>query len=257
MGLMLIAFASISFAQALQFKVGDEIEAFSYGSASGATHWGKATIIGISAARQASPYEVHFTGQPAGWNDFVGQIRPLAGAAATFKVNQIVDTFYAEKKGKGRGSIIETGDGKYKIHYIGCKAYWDEWVDRSLVSPAATMSVDAPEVKFLVGKWSMTTVGISSTAIAWGKSNDIQINGDGTYIWNQSGGKPPIRGKWITDPKVEGADTGTQKMDGVLIKDALGQEWKVYRRVSTSDRLDHITAHQMCQGITDIGTRAR
>jgi hypothetical protein len=43
----------------------------------------------------------------------------------------------------------------------------------------------------------MTTVGLSSAAIAWGKSPGIQINGDGTYVWYQENGKPPVKGKWL------------------------------------------------------------
>ena len=93
--------------------------------------------------------------------------------------------------------------------------------------------------------------------MARGKSNDIQINGDGSYVWNQSRGKPPLKGHWTTDPKVKGADTGTAKIDGILVKDAQGQEWKVYRGIVNSDKLDKVTIHQMCEGITEIGTRVR
>ncbi len=48
-----------------------------------------------------------------------------------------------------------------------------------------------------------------------------------------------------------------RKIDGILIKDAAGQEWKLYRRIVNPGEADKVTIHQMCEGITDIGTRAR
>ncbi len=251
-------FTAVSFAaaQTPQFKVGDEIEAFTYGSMGGTTHWGKGKVVGFNPARQASPYEIQWDGQPTTMNEYIGRVRAREANGVGFKVGDYVDTFYGEKQGKGRGTVIEAGDGKYKVHYVGCKAYWDEWVDRTLVQSAATISVNAPEIRFLVGKWSMTTVGISSRAIAWGKSNDILINGDGSYTWYQSGGKPAVKGEWTGDPKVEGAKDGTSKIDGIRVKDAQGREWKLYRRI-VGDNQDKVTIHQMCEGITDIGTRSR
>jgi hypothetical protein len=103
----------------------------------------------------------------------------------------------------------------------------------------------------------MTTVGISSTAIAWGKSPGIQINGDGTYLWFQSGGKPPVTGKWSPHAKIEGARYGTETENGIIIKDTTGAEWKMYRRKSTLDNDDHITIRLLCVGRTQMGTRTR
>ena len=274
---MLIAGASISFAQILQFKVGDEVEAYTYQSFAPSTHWAKAKIVAVETNGQhKGPYQVQFDGQDSSWNEWplIDSVRSRAGSliaanplpngngpktnvGGAWGVGNLVDVFYDAKRGKDRGTIIEVGDGRYKVHYTGCKAYWDEWVDRMLIHPAATISNEAPAIAFLKGKWSMTTVGISRVAIAWGKSNDIQINGDGTYVWFQSGGKPSVKGKWVTDAKVEGTDTGTAKFDGILIKDAQGQEWKLYRRIVESDSQDKVTIHQMCEGITDIGTRVR
>src|SRR6202035_4111872 len=36
------------------------------------------------------------------------------------KIGDRVDTFYDEKRGHNRGTIIEVGDRKYKVHYVGC-----------------------------------------------------------------------------------------------------------------------------------------
>lgn len=280
---MLIACASISIAQDQpQFKVGDKVEVRNMTS-----EWVRATVLAVVDWRSSGygfAYRIHVDDPKAPnseWNAMANTVRALekpqndtpkdnqpvgdnrkTANVGAWKVGDLVDVFYDEglygkNKGKGRGTIIEVGDGKYKVHYTGCAAYWDEWVDRTLIRPAATISTDAPEIKFLIGKWSMTTVGISRAAIAWGKSNDIQINGDGSYIWYQSGGKPSVKGKWIADAKVEGAKDGTAKIDGILVKDAPGQEWKLYRRVVKPDNLDKVTIHQMCEGITDIGTRIR
>ena len=103
----------------------------------------------------------------------------------------------------------------------------------------------------------MTTVGVSSAAIAWSKSPGIQINSDGTYIWYQDGGKPPVRGKWLTHAKIVGTREGTETENGIIIKDAMGAQWKMYRRKSTLDNDDHITIRSMCESQTEMGTRAK
>ena len=272
----LLASASVSSAQSLQFKVGDEVEAYTTWSFAGSTGWAKARIVEVDTSGQhKGPYHVRYDGQNESYDEWqmVDRVRPRAGQPAqadnqnaggnrttanggTFHVGDRVDVFYRQNQGKNRGTVIEIGDGKYKVHYDGCKDYFDEWVDRTLVRQPAQISSNAPEIKFLIGKWATSTVGISSAAVAWGKSGGVQINPDGTYIWYQTGGKPPVKGKWAVDAKVEGADTGAQKYDGVLIKDAAGQPWKVYR-FESSDNAERITIRLLCSGITDVGHRVR
>lgn len=178
--------------------------------------------------------------------------------AGSLKVGDRVDVYLSgNQQGKNRGTILETNGSQYKVHYDGCSEKDDVWENFMLVHPAANISRDNAEIKFLTGKWSMTTVGISSTAIAWGKSPGIQINGDGTYLWFQSGGKPPVTGKWSPHAKIEGAREGTETVNGIIIKDARGAEWKMYRRKSTLDNDDHITIRLLCSTETQMGTRTR
>jgi hypothetical protein len=144
---------------------------------------------------------------------------------------------------------------------------FDEWVDRLAVLEPATISKEAAEIKFLTGKWSMFTPSYANTVIKGenvyrqygpgAKSPPLEINADGSYVWHFDFSNPPVKGRWITDAKVPGADMGTQSENGILIKDATGQEWKVYRRVVKGDSEDHITVHRMGSGMTDIGTRAK
>ena len=55
--------------------------------------------------------------------------------------------------------------------------------------------------------------------------------------------------------QVEGATTGTtEKPDGIVIKDQTGQEWKIYKWVK-SDKSEGLVAHQMCSGLTMVGSR--
>src|SRR5207244_779696 len=132
---------------------------------------------------------------------------------------------------------------------------------------AATMDASAAPLRFLVGKWAMFTPSYPTTVVRGndvyreygpgGKSPPLEIKADGSYVWYFDYGKAPVSGRWQPDPKVEGADSGTQSYDGVLIDDPSGQPWKVYRWVVKSDSEDHITAQQMCSGISDIGTRIR
>ena len=176
----------------------------------------------------------------------------------SFKVGDRVDVYLSgNQEGKNRGTILETNGSQYKVRYDGCSEKYDVWENFALVHPAAKISADNAEIKFLTGKWSMTTVGISSMAIAWGKSPGIQINGDGTYLWFQSGGKPPVKGKWSPHAKIEGARFGTETANGIIIKDTKGAEWKMYRRKSTLDNDDHITIRLLCSGETQMGTRTR
>lgn len=177
---------------------------------------------------------------------------------SSLKVGARVDVYLSGgKEGKNRGTILEVGNSEYKVRYDGCAEKYDVWENSTLVLPTAEISKNNAEIKFLVGKWSMTTVGISDVAIAWGKSPGIQINADGTYIWYQEMGKQPIEGEWITHAKIEGARFGTETENGIVIYDVKGHGWKMYRRKSTLDNEDHITIRMMCDGVTQMGARAQ
>lgn len=171
-------------------------------------------------------------------------------------VGNRVDVFLSgNQEGKNRGTIVEVSGNQIKVRYDGCGDKKDVWENAMLIRPAAAISAEATEIKFFVGRWSMTTAGISSAAIVWGQAAGIQINADGSYIWFQDAGKSPVKGKWSPHAKIEGTRFGTEAQNGIIIKDARGAEWKMYRRKSTSDTADHITIEMMCQGLTQIGTR--
>jgi hypothetical protein len=167
-----------------------------------------------------------------------------------------VDVYYNQEQGKNRGKIIDVKDGKFRVHYNGCTQSWDEWVDPTLLRQPAAISANAPPIAFLFGKWALTKVGISSYNVAWGKTNGLQLNGDGTYVWYQDGGQAPVNGKWSTDAKVPGADMGTQSFDGVLIKDAAGADWKVFKW-TVKGYPDGVEVQRMCSGESIVGSSVR
>ncbi len=180
----------------------------------------------------------------------------------TFYLGDRVDVY-----GKRRGTIIEVTGGRYKVHYDGCESHWDDWRDASDLRPEATISANAPEISFLIGKWVMFTPSYPTTVVRGNtvyreygmgaKAPPLQINANGTYVWYFDYGKPPVKGTWRTDAKVEGERYTTAAQDGIVIKDPTGGDWKVFRRDSTRDSGDHITAQTMCSGTTVIGTRAQ
>jgi hypothetical protein len=192
-------------------------------------------------------------GVTAGGGDKDDEKNPNMG---DFKIGDRVDVFLSGgQRGKNRGTIIDQRPSEYKVHYDGCDAKYDVWENGGLVRPAAAISRTDPQIQFLTGRWSMTSVGISRVAIAWGKAPGIEIKSNGTYLWYQGEGKAPVRGNWQTHAKIEGAREGTETENGILITDAAGAQWKMYRRRSTLDNDDHITIRMMCQGMTQIGTR--
>ena len=180
---------------------------------------------------------------------------PNVGGA--FKIGDLVDTFYDQNRGHNRGTIIEVGDRKYKVHYTGCTNTFDEWVDANLVQGAATISADAPEITFLFGRWRTTAVAVGGNYVVWGKTPGIQINADGTYIWFQPDDKPAVKGNWTTDAKVPKLDEGTPKFDGVIVQDADGKYWKAFKWVVKGDSQDHIEIDRMCLGLSEVGSRIR
>lgn len=274
---LLLVSVSVSFAQdQAQWKVGDKVEILNLskewvpGTVIGTVDWNGKLMYRVQLDDANAP-NVYFNhtpasdirarggnqtaknpadNQPAGENP-----KPQNGGA--FNVGDRVDTFYDENRGHNRGTIIEVGDRKYKVHYTGCAKTFDEWVDASLVRPPATIAAAAPEIKFLFGRWGLTDVAVGGNFVAWGKSPGIQINADGTYLWYEDFGKPPVKGKWATDAKVPKLNEGTPKFDGLIVQDSGGQEWKAFRWVVKGDPKDGIEIDRMCLGLSKVGTRVR
>lgn len=273
---LLLVSASISFAQSqAQWKVGDKVEILNLSK-----EWVPGTVIGTVDSDGKLMYRVqlddpnapsvYFNHTPASDirargnqnaenptqkpDDGNPQMTRNGGA---FTVGDRVDTFYDEKRGHNRGTVIEVGNRKYKVHYNGCTKTFDEWVDASLVRPAATISADAPEIKFLSGRWRTTVAAVGGNYMVWGKTPGIQINADGSYLWYQSDGKPPVKGRWTTDAKVPGLVEGTPKFDGIIVKDAEGNEWKAFKWTVKDDTQDGIEIDRMCLGLSEVGTRVR
>jgi hypothetical protein len=288
--ILLIIGATASLAQdAQKFNSGDTIEAHSYFYN---PPWHKARIVSVGqGCSSTTPYKVHFIGPDAGDHGDpclgANEIRaieaqqppaenikpavrnnpsPLVGG--TFKVGDRVDVFTAADRDKARrGTIIEDAGGRYKVRYDGCPANKDVLVDRGELHPIATISADAPDIKFLVGSWKMfkssspnTVVNGNTVYREYGMGAQVpplRINADGTYVWYDESNKPPVRGRWTPDAKIEGAQFWTTFANGVVIKDSNGEEWKVYRWKPQGDNEDRITVKTICSGTSVDGTRIR
>lgn len=297
---LIIAFASISLAQTMQFKVGSEVEAYTNLTFEGKTGWVKARIIGVDTNGQHSggPYQVFYDGQNEMYSFWVrtDQVRPRAGqpnpvvdqpagnnpiagtTTSQFKVGDRLDVFntgYTPPIPRGRGTIIEVGDGKYKISYEGCASFHDDWQDRMSVQPEATVSATDPEITFLIGNWAMFSPSYPNTVVrgdnvyreygTGAKAPPLQIKADGSYVWYFDFGQPPVTGAWSTsatvgERKVRGAAnegiSHTLTDTGIIIKDPKGAKWKVYRWIMPGQD-QRITAHLMCSGETMVGSRIR
>jgi len=288
-GLLFIV-AAAALAQETKFNVGEIVEVHSYFFN---PPWHKAKVLNIGTDCQypSAPYRVQFIGEDAGdhGNPCVGgadiralaaeqppretnlpadQNNPQPAAAGAFQLGDRVDVYAANNVDKaGRGTIIEVAGGRYKVHYDGCGANFDALVDRSELHPAATISTDAPDIKFLIGAWKMFTPSYPNTVVhgntvyreygMGASAPPLRINADGTYVWYDEFNKPPVRGRWTPDAKIEGAKYWTNFANGVVIKDSKGGLWKVYRWKSPRDNEDHVTAQTMCSGQTVDGTRIR
>jgi hypothetical protein len=275
LSLLILAGTFNSLAQnAPQWKVGDKVEVKNMSG-----EWVRATVLEVVDWRnygRGFAYRIETEDKNAPntlWNAPADSVRaredrkkednlPADIAAAQpqnlngeFKLGDLVDTLYDPGHGHNRGTIIETGDRKYKVHYTGCEKAFDEWVDASLVRPPATISADAPEIKFLFGKWRLTTVAIGGNNVVWGSSPGIQINADGSYIWYENSTDKPTKGKWRTDAKVPKLNEGTQKFDGLIVRDSEGHEWKAFRWRPTGETKDLIEIDRMCSGLSEVGSR--
>ncbi len=269
---MLFFVSALSIAAQGQWKVGDKVEILNLSK-----EWVPGTVIGTVDWGGQEMYRVKLDDENASTVYFnhtpVSDIRRRGAPIAAFPPRPVtavppapvadaaldgakVDVYYNKTQGKNRGTIIGTQGNKYKIHYTGCSASWDEWVDSGLVRDPATITPDTDEISFLYGKWALTKVGVSSYNVAWGKAEGIEIGDTGSYIWYQGAGKAPVKGRWSTDAKVPGTDSGTQFYDGILVKDAEGQEWKVFKW-AVKGYPDGIEVQRMCSGEAIVGSRAR
>lgn len=289
--LLLFIGATASSAQdAQKFNVGDTVEAKSYIFN---PPWHKARVISVGQpCYENKPYRVHFIGPDAGDHgdpcvggdeiravetqpalaadktNPAGETNPGPRGSSAFKIGDRVDVWAANNRDKAaRGTIIENTGGRYKVHYDGCEAYKDVFVEREELHPIATISADAPDIRFLIGAWKMFKPGSSNTVVQGNtvyreyglgaKVPPLRINADGTYVWYDEFNQPPVKGTWTPDAKIEGAKYWTNFANGVVIKDSKGGQWKVYRWKLEGDNEDRITVKTLCAGAALDGTRIR
>ena len=76
---------------------------------------------------------IRYTGYGSEWDEWVGQerIRIKDTATSPFAVGDAVEVKW--KSSWYPASVLETKNGKYKIHYDGYSDSWDEWVGPSRI----------------------------------------------------------------------------------------------------------------------------
>jgi hypothetical protein len=116
---LVIVFARAALAD---YAVGDKVEVKWKGK------WWPAQVIEV----KKDQWKIHYDGYDKSWDEWVktARIRALKGGplapAGDFKAG---DKVQVEWKGKWwPAAVLEVKDGKFKIHYDGYDASWDEWV---------------------------------------------------------------------------------------------------------------------------------
>lgn len=78
---------------------------------------------------------IHYDGYGTEWDEWVmeGRIQVAGRMEPRYKVGDDVQVLW---KGKWwPASVIGLGEGRWKIHYDGYEASWDEWVGRDRMKP--------------------------------------------------------------------------------------------------------------------------
>lgn len=248
---------------AQNWKEGDKVEVYDRSS----DKWENGTVSTVLHDRTPQQWRVKFDKQGHVFDEVTVQAREMRARgskpAMVFPVNTMVDLYYADGNPHARGWVKEVlPEGRYKIALYGCEAYRDQVVDWSQVKPATTIPATAPEITSVFGNWAMFVYSYPNTYTdgrnvyrvygTGAKAPPLQINANGTYTWYDEFNKPPVKGKWTIDAALPGATMGTEKENGIIIRDSRGQLWKVYK-----DRADHIEARVMCSGLTQGGTRLK
>ena len=246
------------------WQVGDKVQVKTYSMAK----WENATILRVLTDRTPTMYKATLD-NAAGYADATpllagNQVRSInAKPAINFSIKSRVDVTLDDGRPKGRATVIEIkSNGRYKVKYDGCKDYWDEDVDWSQLKTAAVVSSNDPDITAVIGKWAMfvysypNTVTIGNNVYreygTGAKAPPLQINANGTYVWYDEYNKPPVKANWFTHAKIDGLTTGTESVNGIIIKDSYNIFWKIYK-----DRQDHIEARKMCSGETEGGSRIK
>lgn len=241
-----------------QWKVGDRVQVKSYSM----DKWENATI---GEVRGTGAYKARLD-VPGKYADdyplvYQQQVRAIdAKPTGTYKVGNRVDLLYSDGRPHARASVgAILPDGRYKVIPDGCGTNFNEIVGWDQLRPAPFIATTHPDISSLIGKWALFTPSYPNTVIRGndvyreygmgGKAPPLEILANGTFVWYMEYKKPPVRGKWVQDAKVEGLTTGTGKYNGIIFSD--GQYYyKVYR-----DKPNHIICEKLCFGTIDMGTK--
>ena len=82
------------------------------------------------------------------------------------------------------------------------------------------------------------------------KAPPLEIRADGSYAWTDQFNQAPIQGAWTPSAKIADASVGSERVDGVIIKDRAGNPWKVYWRDA-----DQMEMRILCGDASQTGTR--
>ena len=115
---LVLALATGAFAD---WKTGDSVDVEWKGA------WYGAKVLEVKDGK----YKIHYDGYEASWDEWIGTSRMRAKAGATTAAKAWERGAKVDVEWKGSwypASVLEVKDGKYKIHYTGYDASWDEWI---------------------------------------------------------------------------------------------------------------------------------
>ncbi|AOS44725.1 Agenet domain protein [Lacunisphaera limnophila] len=174
---------------AADFKVGDPIEALSYGI------WSKGKVIEVGDGK----WKVTYDGYSASWDEWVGpdKIRAVGEVVAAAVPKPVGPAVPGQWRAGDRveglsygawypATVLEVGGGKWKVHYDGYGSSSDEWLPAEKLRPIRTASWKVGDrVEALsYGKWYGAKI-IEAESARWkvtydgyGSSSDEWLNID-------------------------------------------------------------------------------
>jgi hypothetical protein len=253
-------------AQPLQ--AGSKVEGYQASSAK----WLPGTLAEVETNHDhRGPYHVVYDDKKLVFPDdwlLASEVRPAGQFTNIFRAGAKVDVMSK----MDRGTVIAVKGFDYKIHFDGCKAYWDGWYDGSDLKPSAPLSTSSADVKFLLGAWKMFQPSAPNTVIKGGevyreygfgaKAPPLQIRADGTYIWKEDFDAPATRGKWYASSRIPSrmesgrkVKSSAYELNGIVIKARDGQLWRLYRATYQGKPSNGITLDCLCSGLEMMGRR--
>lgn len=197
----------VAMLSAAEFKVGDAIEALSYGT------WSKGKVIEVGEGK----WKVTYDGYSASWDEWVGpdKIRAVGAVVAASVPKATGPAVRGQWRAGDRveglsygswypATVLEAGEGKWKVHYDGYGSGSDEWLEAEKIRPLRTAAwkvgdrvealsygkwYGARIIEAEPARWKVTYDGYSSSSDEWVNVDRIRAPGAKTEGGSDKTGK--------------------------------------------------------------------